>query len=183
MNPLYGQFINLVISLLIAAVVWGHYKKRRFPLSEKYSTFAPRFWTGSVDGCVLWPVGFLAAVLLSLELPKVLVALITIVQTLTWLAYTIHMHAKYGQTYGKMVCKVKVVDFQTEGAITFRQAFIGEAVPMAVDVCLLGFEVFLIMTGKLSRGAKGGHSQKQHVLANCYYARALVFGRSNHNAH
>jgi len=74
--------------------------------------------------------------------------LLVIVENLAWLIYTVVMHARYGQTFGKMVTKVRVVDFRTEGKISFRQAWLREGIPMAVSVGLLGYEVFAILTGR-----------------------------------
>ena len=147
------QFTNLGIWLLITLLVWRYYKGRRFDPAERYSTFGPRFWTGSVDGCVLWPIGFLTSVLLSLNVPKGLAALLIIVESLAWLVYTVVMHARYGQTVGKMVTKVQVVDFRTEGKISWRQAWLREGIPMLLSLGVLGWEVSLIMSGSLTPSA------------------------------
>jgi uncharacterized RDD family membrane protein YckC len=42
-------------------------------------------------------------------------------------AYLVIMHAKYGQTLGKMAFKLKVVDAETWGAISIKQAVVREA--------------------------------------------------------
>lgn len=44
--------------------------------------------------------------------------------------YAVLMIGKYGQTIGKMVMKVKVVDNATENALTYSQSFMREAVPI-----------------------------------------------------
>ena len=147
------QIASLVIQVLVAGLVWRYYRARTFPRFRRYSTFGARFWTGSVDACVLWPIGFVASALLSLELPPAVAAGIIIAQNLLWLFYTVHMHAKYGQTYGKMVCKVRVIDFKTEGAITFRQAFLREGIPIAVSLGLVGCEISAVFDGALSPAA------------------------------
>jgi uncharacterized RDD family membrane protein YckC len=121
MNDVFRPLINLAVHVLVAWLVWRYYRKSVYPVSERYSTFGPRFWTGSVDACILWPVSFVAAGLLTLGLPTLVAAVLIIAKNLVWLFYTIVMHAKYGQTYGKMVCKVRVVDFKTEGALSSRQ--------------------------------------------------------------
>jgi len=60
-------------------------------------------------------------------------------------AYFVLMHAKYGQTVGKMAAKVKVWDKTETKEITFRQSFMREIVP-AIFACIgliyfLGFGV------------------------------------------
>ena len=130
------EFTNLGIWLLVTLLVWRYYKGRRFDPAERYSTFGPRFWTGFVDGCVLWPIGFITSALFSLNVPKGLAALLIIVESLAWLVYTVVMHARFGQTVGKMVTKVQVVDFRTEGRISWRQAWLREGIPMLLSLGL-----------------------------------------------
>ncbi|HEY3915653.1 MAG TPA: RDD family protein, partial [Verrucomicrobiae bacterium] len=145
-SDIVNQFTNLGIQIIIAILAWRYYRHRTFPLADRYSTFAPRFWTASVDGCVLWPIGFIALALLSLNIPRSLAALLVIVESLAWLIYTVVMHGRYGQTFGKMATKVRVVDYQTEGQISFHQAWLREGIPMVLSLGLLGYEVFAILT-------------------------------------
>jgi uncharacterized RDD family membrane protein YckC len=148
-----GQFIGLAVNLLVAWLVWGYYHQRSFTLAERYSTFGPRFWTGTVDTLVLWPITFIAEALLLRNLPKGWAALLVIVQSLAWLVYTVVMHARYGQTVGKMVTKVRVVDVQTETGISWRQAWLREGIPMILSLGCIGYEVFSLVTGRASSGA------------------------------
>lgn len=146
-----AQMINVSAQLLIAALVWGYYRKSTFPPSLRYSTFGPRFWTGSVDACVMLPVGFAFSALLALALPTVIAAALFFSENMIWLVYTVYMHAKYGQTYGKMVCKIKVVDFKTEHAISFRQALLREGLPIMVSFGIVGYQMYALLTGAISR--------------------------------
>ena len=141
---------NLGISLLLALLVWQYYKRRTFASTERYSTFGPRFWTGSVDSCVLWPVTFITSGLLTLDVPRIAGAVLLVVQSLAWLLYTVVMHARYGQTIGKMATKVRVVDFRTEDSISWRQAWLREGIPMVLSLGFLVYEVSAILTGRIS---------------------------------
>lgn len=145
------QIAFLVTQVLVALLVWRYYRTRIFPLSMKYSTFGPRFWTGTVDSCVLWPIGFAAFILQARELPPAVFMAISIAGNLIWLLYTVIMHAKYGQTYGKMACKVRVIDFKTEGPISYRQAFLREGIPIAFCLGLVFYEIYAIFSGALSQ--------------------------------
>jgi len=147
------QITTLAATLLVAVLVWDYYKKKQFPLEKRYRTFGPRFWTGSVDSCVLLPFTTTISVLLSLEIPGVLVAMLVIIENLAWLVYTVTMHARYGQTIGKMVTKVRVVDFRTEGRISWRQAWIREGIPLFLSVGLVGYQVYGIVSGRSTEGA------------------------------
>jgi uncharacterized RDD family membrane protein YckC len=101
----------------------------------------------------LWPLGFITTVPLYLNIPRLLAAMLVVVESLAWLVYTVVMHARYGQTVGKMVTKVRVVDFRTEGSISWQQAWLREGIPMALSFGFVGWQVFLILSGVLSPGA------------------------------
>ncbi|MDB6027298.1 MAG: hypothetical protein JWM68_3521, partial [Verrucomicrobiales bacterium] len=147
-DALFTQLTNLGASLFLSWCVWSYYKSRTFPVTERYSTFGPRFWSGGVDACVLWPLTFIGSLslVLSMKLPKPLVAVLLIIESLGWLLYTVVMHARYGQTVGKMVTKVRVVDAQTEGNISWRQAWLREGIPMLVTLASLAYEIYSLFT-------------------------------------
>lgn len=50
------------------------------------------------------------------------------------LFYTVILFLKYGQTYGMKICKLKVVDFRTEGPISLRQACLRQGIPVGIFV-------------------------------------------------
>lgn len=148
-----GEIVEHLTDLLwtgvIALLVWAYYRDRTSPALDKYSTFAPRFLSGFVDSCVLWPIGFLSAIVLSFQVPRSLAALVVIAESVTWLVYTAQMHALYGQTIGKMVTKVRVVDFRTEERISLWQAWLREGIPVVLGLGLLGYQVVVIVTSEV----------------------------------
>jgi uncharacterized RDD family membrane protein YckC len=146
MDSILKELISLGILAFISMRVWFYYRRRTYPVSERYSTFGPRFCSGFVDGCVLWPVGFAIVLLYELELPVAVVAVLMAANNLAWLVYTIWMHGKRGQTVGKMVCKVQVVDHATEQSISYRQACIREGIPMVLSVGLISYDIYVFYT-------------------------------------
>lgn len=76
--------------------------------------------------------------------------MLVIVENLAWLIYTVVMHGRYGQTIGKIVTKVRVVDFRTEGKISFRQAWLREGIPVILSLGMVGYEVYAILTWSAS---------------------------------
>lgn len=149
-TTLTQNLIHLAVILLISLLVWRYYRHRTFAPSERYSTFGPRFWTGSIDSAVLWPLTFITTLLLSLNTPRPLAAFLVVLESLAWLVYTVVMHGLYGQTVGKMVTKVQVVDFRTEGRISWQQAWLREGIPMVLTSAFVAWEVFQILTGKVT---------------------------------
>ena len=65
---------------------------------------------------------------------------------------SVHSHnaCPLRQTIGKMVTKVRVVDFRTEGGISWWQAWLRKGIPMVLSLGFLGWEVFLVLTGSLN---------------------------------
>jgi uncharacterized RDD family membrane protein YckC len=147
------QILELAISLLIVWVVAKHYESRTFARDLRYRTFAPRFWAGPVDTCVMWPVSFVASILYASSRPAGIAVVVLVVDGFAWLAYTVVMHARYGQTVGKMVTRVRVVDYRTEGRISWRQAVLREAIPLLLTIGVLVWEIIHLVEGTWTPGA------------------------------
>ncbi|MGC3990411.1 MAG: RDD family protein [Chthoniobacteraceae bacterium] len=143
---LAGTSISLGGMLITSFLVWKYY---RLTVSSdlKYRTFWPRFWEGSVDGLVFWPLDLLFGYLLDLRWPGWLSALLLILSNTAWIVYTVVLHKCYGQTIGKMVTRVKVVDHRTEGPISWRQACLRDGLPLLFLGLPLIHEVALLLSG------------------------------------
>ncbi len=98
---------------------------------KRFDTFWERFWAIAIDGFILNVV---------LQIPKLFsfpffstrgIILAIVVSNLPYL-YAVLMIGKYGQTIGKMIMKVKIVDNTTEDSINYSQSFMRELVPMAL---------------------------------------------------
>jgi uncharacterized RDD family membrane protein YckC len=90
---------------------------------EKYQTLWLRFLALILDIILLLPLGIAAELIKSGGFsPKFKFALLFSV-SLAQTIYFIVMHGLYGQTVGKMLMKVKVLDV-SESAIKFRQAIV-----------------------------------------------------------
>jgi uncharacterized RDD family membrane protein YckC len=98
---------------------------------KKYDTFGPRFLAIFIDGLILKigifilgqipnspnTISYLFFTLLSLNLPYI---------------YSIFLLGKFGQTAGKMITKVKVVDNKSEGNIGYYQALLRDIIPITL---------------------------------------------------
>ncbi len=144
------QLLSLGITLVVSFLIWRHYRQKKVPLYLRYSTFGPRFGTGFVDSLVLWPIGLAASVYLVLNVPRFVAVALVIFGNLAWLFYTVLLHARYGQTVGKMATKVRVVDYRTEGRISIRQAWLREGIPLLLSVGGVVYEISLILNGRLN---------------------------------
>lgn len=151
-NELSRQLILFALWLLIAVAAWSHYRSRSSTPEKRYSTFGPRFWASFVDSCVLWPVGFAAVILLTSDIPRSLAAVVLVAQSLIWLVYTVVMHARRGQTVGKMVTKVRVLNNRTEGGISWTQAWLREGIPALLSLGLVVWEAIHLLDGSWTYG-------------------------------
>ena len=91
----------------------------------KYETAKPRFLALFIDSLVFLPLTILSYAVGDSNLPLVIFYLWVLVVNLAYPFYTILMHARYGQTLGKMVAKVKVVDLN-DNPITIQHAVMRE---------------------------------------------------------
>ncbi len=144
------------------------YHGERFDSALKYRTFWPRFWCGPIDACVLWPVTGIIVLATNFPLSAFAVAALIVFEQLVWWAYTVWMHARCGQTVGKMATGVRVVDAATEGPITFAQALLRESIPIVASLVLLIWEIRGAFVDRnaaiqLLRGS-GGPAHEPHGL-------------------
>ena len=75
-----------------------------------------------------------------------LLALWYIPYTLSFDLYSVAMHTKYGQTIGKMVMGVKVLDV-TESKLSLRQALLRDAVPILFSIIATMQGLPLVLAG------------------------------------
>ncbi len=142
-------FGDLGIGIVVTFLIWQFYKARKFIADLRYSTFGPRFWSGPVDGCVMWPIRAIAFAALAMSVHTIVVAVVLILQELAQLLYTVAMHGLYGQTVGKMITQVRVVDYRTEGPISWRQAWLREGIAFVFGFAVLGWKVVHVVNGAM----------------------------------
>lgn len=90
---------------------------------EKYRTLLPRFCAIILDIILLLPLSIIAELVKSAEFSQEVKFALFLALNLAQMIYFIVMHGLFGQTVGKMLMKVKVLDV-SESAIKFRQAVI-----------------------------------------------------------
>ena len=109
--------------LLTAYFIGRYYHKRHYPPAMRYRTTLPRFWAGLIDQGVLLP----SKLLLDLAAPWLSLYLLALLQIAINTAYSIILHARYGQTVGKWFCKIKIVDHLTSTQISLNQAVLRDS--------------------------------------------------------
>ncbi|TQF70136.1 RDD family protein [Pseudoalteromonas luteoviolacea] len=122
---------------------------------SKYSTFWPRFWAAAIDGILFALLLYIECLIFGVEYSaqdKFLQAL----NGVQFALYAIFMHGYFGQTLGKMVMGVKVLNHDTETKINVKQALRRESVNLALNIAwvliILTVAATLEMTGTISVG-------------------------------
>jgi len=117
-------------------------------IDSRYQTFWRRFWAGNIDALVILPLAFIDPWKHSQQLPIFLLVLWFIFHETAWYFYSVLMHGRYGQTLGKMVCKVKVVDKSEAKPITYRQAFFRDSPWIVVGLIFSIMMLPVVLQGK-----------------------------------
>jgi len=115
---------------------------------EKYQTFGPRFCAAFIDGLVLVPLSFGEALLLVPERPPVIIIVSSVILYSSYWLYNVLLHARYGQTLGKMAMKIQVLDVSEERIPTFRQAFLRDIGYIVLNTLSLVYLVYLVLAGE-----------------------------------
>lgn len=110
---------------------------------DRFKTFWPRFWAGLIDGfcvgvlqfVVFFPLGLLLDVSLqAAKGPAWPTALLFALAGFFPIAYSVFLHGRFGQTFGKMAMSIKVLHKDEERLPTYREALLR-------DIGLLGLHV------------------------------------------
>lgn len=93
----------------------------------KYDTFYKRLLAGIIDGIIFLPFSFVDRLVENTE-SKSLFLTWSIFYTLCWTLYVVIGHGKYGQTIGKRLMNIQVLDKGEEIRIGYKRAFLRESV-------------------------------------------------------
>lgn len=100
--------------------------------NKRYATFWPRFWAAIIDGLVFTALLYIECLLFDVEYSYEN-TILQAVNGVQYIGYVVFMHGFYGQTLGKMVMDVKVLDHDTETDITLKQSVRRESVNIAIN--------------------------------------------------
>lgn len=111
--------------------------------TEKYRTGLKRLWAAIVDGIVFLPFLLVEQwIYKTTSNISVLFAWATFV-AFTPLIYSVVLHYKYGQTIGKWVATVKVLDISEKRKLTLRQAILRDSFYLLVVT--VGFVYYVLL--------------------------------------
>ncbi len=133
-------------------------------VENKYSTFGPRFWAGFVDALVFLPVNLLDNYLSSpARAAFVLIAWAIFSYPLYWV-YSVSLHVYRGQTVGKKMERVKVMDISEERLPSLKQAMLRDVGAIVSSSCGLAYFVHLVITHRYTEPISHSTSWPLYVL-------------------
>jgi uncharacterized RDD family membrane protein YckC len=114
----------------------------------RYQTIEKRIGAALIDALVFAPVIALSFWVNSADTAPIWVHYLFLIgSSAIGLGYNALLHWRYGQTLGKMVVKVKVVDAASERPITFFQAFIRDIAYALSSVVDISIVIILVSSG------------------------------------
>jgi uncharacterized RDD family membrane protein YckC len=131
---------------------------------ERYYSFWRRLGAGILDGLVLLPISFLAAKLINPENPYSSFTW-TVVQSSFFILYNVLFTGLGGQTIGKILLGIKVLDINEKEVIGIKRAFIRDAFPIILEVAgllILGLQI----SGQITSDRIG--SLAENVISNAW---------------
>jgi len=116
----------------------------------RYRTGLKRLEAAIIDGIVFLPLVLIGQWLLSKTNNSAIIVTWSILTAFLPLFYSVFCHYKYGQTIGKWVAGVKVLDIAEENILTLKQAILRDSFYLAVEI--IGAVYFALLVFK-SRNA------------------------------
>ncbi|MDP4489326.1 MULTISPECIES: RDD family protein [Pseudoalteromonas] len=108
----------------------------------KYATFWPRVGAILIDGLILSIVIYIECLIFGFNYHGSNL-LLTTVGCIQMSLYNLFMHGCYGQTLGKMITRIKVVDHDTEQKISIKQSLRRESVELVLYMLFLALVMAL----------------------------------------
>jgi len=131
---------------------------------DKYKTFGPRFWAGFIDGLVFLPLGLFENYLSApARGPIILISWAIVSYSAYWL-YSVSLHARYGQTVGKRVMHVKVMDVSEERIPSLRQALLRDVGYIVINASSLVYFIYIVVAQKYVTGTEQVNSLPEMIL-------------------
>lgn len=113
---------------------------------KKYRTFWRRFGAAAVDCLALWPLFSLEEWLEVRQATIAEDALCLVLFCLAPYIYSIYLHGRFGQTLGKRLLRIKVVDVSGD-ALTMAQVFRRELINLPLSLWALVTSLVVILGG------------------------------------
>jgi uncharacterized RDD family membrane protein YckC len=123
-------------------------------MRDRYQTFWPRFWAGSIDALVMAPVGAMDLWFWHQDASTAVRVAWLGFGNSAGLLYSILLHGLWGQTVGKRVMGIRVLDV-SGSALKMWQACLRDSMGIALTAWILVARLPLVLCGLDPRGVPG----------------------------
>jgi len=136
-----------------------------FPM--KYATIWRRFWAALLDFLVLLPI-LAVSIYTKRHIQNSFLLVCCIIVSYSYAnVYMIWMHSRTGQTLGKMVTGVRVLDKDELWTPTLREAFLMNIGNVVYSLCLMAMALYAVASHTYSQQgflANSAHKTLTHLL-------------------
>jgi uncharacterized RDD family membrane protein YckC len=131
---------------------------------KRYEALWRRLLAGLIDGVVLAPVPLVINYISTIYTGPILFILWCGLEFSADWIYSVLFHWRYGQTLGKKVMRVKLLDISESRVPSLRQAAARDAIYIAVNSLAVVWVIYLVLVEKVSMNAIG-HSLPRQLLS------------------
>ncbi len=154
-----GDYIGLAVgtffvgasfgtSYLISEIIAFMFKNQFYQMISKdknitkYHTRFRRFFSFIIDGILFVPLIWIDDLLWDSKVPLFGYFIWVLICSIIPIVYYTYSHAYFSQTIGKWVCRVRVIDYNSESRITLAQSLLRYIVP----ILLLPYSVYYFLS-------------------------------------
>ncbi len=137
---------------------------------EKYQTVGARFVATIIDLLLVIPIGLIDEWIKPLNIPQPILYIWVVISSFAFAVYFIITQGLYGQTLGKKLMKVKVVDI-SENPINFRHSILRELPNLIFNL----FSIF-ILTSPFFLNSVGAVDFSLNPIGNTIYLLMIAWG-------
>jgi len=115
-------------------------------ISPTYQTFWRRFWAGAIDGVVFFPIFLVNRWVWSHVSSVAVLGFWHVLNASLWLVYSVIGHAVWGQTVGKRVTGVKVMQLSGD-PLGLKRALLRDAASWVIAIVNVAGDFPKVMVG------------------------------------
>lgn len=145
-----------------------------------YNTFWRRFAAIIIDSIILWPLTFIDSYIEGSS-SKFLFCIGVFISSLIYTAYFIILHSRYGQTIGKKITGIKVVDIDEANLIGIKRSIYRELPWIIANIVIIVYAVIKLFLTSIDLAIiKESYNELSFIIALCWMIIELITMLTNY---